>query len=121
MKKYSQHSYADCEDPNNHHKKEHWKKEIEAKSAAHTPMPPSYTLIPWIHSENHPTDIIDEKGDFIARCLRSENAAFIVRAVNSHERLIDALQRAYGDYKTGTWDTSTDNYIKDTIAQTEKV
>lgn len=61
-------------------------------NAKHTP--PIHTTPAWIHSENHPTDIIDINGDFIARCLRSENAEFIVRAVNSHEELLAALKLA---------------------------
>ncbi len=58
----------------------------------HSPNPPKPAPIPWIHSENHPTDIIDENGDFLARCLRSENAEFVVLAVNQHKALVDALK-----------------------------
>lgn len=65
---------------------------MKNKQPSHAATPPSHTKTPWIHSENHPTDIIDEHGDFIGRCLRSENAAFIVRAVNSHEVLLSALK-----------------------------
>lgn len=66
----------------------------------HTPTPPSNTNTPWIHSENHPTDIIDEHGDFIGRCLRSEDAAFIVRTVNSHDIYRKALEKiANEDYR----------------------
>lgn len=56
--------------------------------------PPLHIPPPWIHSENHPTDIISEKGDFIARCVNTEHAAFIVRAVNAHDYLLWALKAA---------------------------
>lgn len=52
--------------------------------------------------------------------LSKEDAAFIVRAVNNFEALVDALQRALSDHKTETWDESTDRYIRDTINQAEK-
>lgn len=50
-------------------------------AASHTP-----TLL--IHSENHPKDIINDKGDLIARCVNTVDAAFIVKACNAYEPLV---------------------------------
>ena len=62
---------------------------------------PQHTPTPWHQVDNTGALVIDLNGNVMAHCAvqdelpmteRQANAAFIVRAVNSHEELIEALK-----------------------------
>jgi hypothetical protein len=60
-----------------------------------------HTPTPWGES-NYPGDIVDSDGELLATAYSMDdgicagaNAAFIVRAVNSHEQLVAALNKIH--------------------------
>ncbi len=99
----------------------------------HTPTPEDL-MIPWVQGDNTPEDehgnnaccIYDEDsaGNKIADCINPETAAFIVRAVNAHEELLNALQIAQATIERLDSDHSstqgTHDVINEAIAKAEE-
>jgi len=54
---------------------------------------PQHTPTPWKHDKRG-GDIRNKEGMLIASGFRYENAAFIARAVNAHEEMLNALKLA---------------------------
>lgn len=57
--------------------------------------------LPWAIGPEHDYEIYDAKGDYLALMMDARdgddeaNAAFIVKAVNSHDKLVAALRKAH--------------------------
>lgn len=131
MKKYSDHLYADCPDPKNHHKAAHrlitmktrknyrmcgqhinasYDKCTDLKAhvlteweygqmqnRAQKEMANQHTPTPWTFSPMGmiiARTVTDDDGDnlVLGSMNNPENAAFIVRAVNCYEELLEALR-----------------------------
>lgn len=92
MKKYKDHAYADCPEPNKHHRAGHRLIPTEQPNPTHTPTP-------WRASkfnDTKATTIYSEilQGTSLGYMKRPEDAAFIVHAVNSHKALL-AMAKYY--------------------------
>ncbi len=53
---------------------------------------PRHTPTPWTHNPEMSDSSISGPNGVVARALHSWDAAFIVRAVNAHEELLEALK-----------------------------
>lgn len=67
----------------------------------------SATQVPWEQRAGNPYDVVSPEYGQVAACEFAEDAAFIVRAVNSHDDLLAALKgiRAHRpDHADNAWD-----------------
>src|ERR1700676_1035431 len=92
MKKYKDHSYADCPEPKKHHHASH--RLIEESKPVHTPLPWKVDGKSILFANDKV--LADKIEGFSTSDSQDEvNAAFIVRAVNCHEALLGALKDIY--------------------------
>lgn len=95
-------------------------------------MKPSHTPTPWALNEPIKTEIVSGYGSTdigVAQNLREADAAFIVRAVNSHEELVKALkdvlfvlkgQAEHGNFlDSSERDISLEGVVEQAIAKAE--
>jgi hypothetical protein len=48
--------------------------------------------LPWRNDDPYPDVIVDSNGEEVASCSSNEDCDFIVKAVNSHDALVKALE-----------------------------
>lgn len=47
---------------------------------------------PWKQGDLYPNWVLDDKGEFVARCFDDSTAARIVREHNAHDNLVEAVK-----------------------------
>lgn len=49
-------------------------------------------MLPWRTDDPYPDVILDSTGEEVASCYSNDDCAFICKAVNNHQALVEALQ-----------------------------
>ena len=93
MKKYTDHTYADCPKPSQHHKAAH--RLIEPKPAAHTPtlaiVPEDATHIAFVNGPTISKEQILSASELIKELVKAVKAQMQIRDMKKPTKLDEAL------------------------------